>query len=104
MKNNVSILRKNNEKYITFSVPIKKEFTRINKKERKSQKPYITDNNLLIVQDSWQAQYQIVSTILLKEFIKLNEYTNTMMNNVTLAKLNTKIATAFLNTQTLKMI
>ena len=33
---------------------------------------YLTKYNLLIVQDLWQAHYQILLMILQKEFIKLN--------------------------------
>ena len=40
--------------------------------EKKLQKAYATDYNLLIVQDLWEAHYQILLIILLKEFIKLN--------------------------------
>ena len=40
--------------------------------EKKLQKLYLIDYNSLTVQDLWQAQYQILSIILLKEFIKLN--------------------------------
>ena len=68
------------------------------------QKIYLTYYNLLIAQDLWQAHYQILSIIFLKEFIKLNVNRNTMMKNVKLAELNVNIATVFLNTQTLKMI
>ena len=56
------------------------------------------------MQNLWQAHYQILVTILMKEFIKLNLNTNKMIANKKLAELNTKIAAAFLNTQTLKMI
>ena len=69
-----------------------------------SQKPYFTDYNLLTVQDLWQPHYQILLIILLKEFIKLVVNTYMMIKNVELAELNTKTATAFLNTKTLKMI
>ena len=72
--------------------------------EKKSQKPYLTNYNLLIAQDLWQAHYQILSIILVKEIIKLNVNTDTMTKNVKLMELNTKIVTAFLNTQTLKII
>ena len=72
--------------------------------EKKSQKPYLTNYNLLIAQDLWQAHYQILSIILVKEIIKLNVNTDTMTQNVKLMELNTKIVTAFLNTQTLKII
>ena len=72
--------------------------------ENKLQKPYPTDYNLLTAQDLWRANYQILSIILLKEFIKSNVNMDTMIKNVKLVELNTKTATTFLNTQTLKMI
>ena len=72
--------------------------------EKKLQKIYLTYYNLLIVQDLWQAHYQILSIIFLKEFIKLNVNTRTMIENVKLVELNINIATVFLNTKTLKMI
>ena len=40
----------------------------------------------------------------MKEFNEFNGNTNTMIKFVKLADLNANIATAFLNTQTLKMI
>ena len=49
------------------------------KKEMKSHKPYYTDYNLLIVQDLLQAHYQILSIILLNEFIKLDVNTDLMI-------------------------
>ena len=57
--------------------------------EKKLQKLYLTDYNLLTVQDLWQAHYQALSIIFLKEFIKLSVET---------------VISAVLNTQTLKMI
>ena len=45
--------------------------------EKKLQKIYPTYYNLLIAQDLWQASYQILSIIFLKEFIKLNVSTDT---------------------------
>ena len=56
------------------------------------------DCNLLIVQDLWQAHYQILSIILLREFIKFNVNTDMMMKIVKFAELNMNIATV-LNTQ-----
>ena len=53
------------------------------------------------MQDLWQAQLLI---ILLKEFTKLYVNTDTMTKVVKLKDLNTKIATAFLNTRTLKIV
>ena len=63
-------LRENTEKYITVTVPIEKEVTRININGEKLQKIYPSYYNLLIAQDLWQAHYQILSIIL--SFIELN--------------------------------
>ena len=57
--------------------------------EKKLQKLYLTDYNLLTAQDSWQVHYQILLIILLKEFIKLNVQT---------------VIYVVLNSQTLKII
>ena len=65
---------------------MEKEVTRIHKKGEKSRELYITDYNLLMPQDLWQSHYQILLKILLKEFIKLNVNTNTMIKNVKLAE------------------
>ena len=40
--------------------------------EKRLQKIDLTYNTFLIVQDLWQAHYQILSIIFLKEFIELN--------------------------------
>ena len=56
--------------------------------ESKLQKTYDTYYKLLIVQDIWQAHYQILSIIVLKEFIELNVNTDMIIKNVKLAKLN----------------
>ena len=74
------------------------------KKERKSQKLYLKDYNLLIVQNLWQAHYKILVINPLKEFIELKVNTDTMIKNVKLAEVNTKIANAVLKTQILKVI
>ena len=71
--------------------------------EKKIQKPYLTDYHLLIAQDLWQAPYKILLIILLKEFIKLNVKMDIIIKNTKQVELNTKIATAFLNTQALKI-
>ena len=39
--------------------------------KKKSQKPYLTNYNLFIAQNLWQAHYQTLLIILLNEFIKL---------------------------------
>ena len=95
---------KNTKKYITFTIPMEKEVTKIDKNEKKLQKKYHTYHNLLIAQDLWQAHYQILSINFLKEFIELNVNTDMMIKNVKLAELNASIATDFLNIQTLKMV
>ena len=72
--------------------------------DNKLQKIYLTYYNLLIAQDLWQAHYQILSIIFLKEFIELNVNTDMMMKYVKLVEFNISIVTEFLKTQTLKMI
>ena len=51
-----------------------------------------------------QTHYKILLIILLKEFIEIHVNTDTMVKNVKLVQLISKIASAFLNTQTLKII
>ena len=48
---------------------------------KKLQKPYLTNYNLLIAQDLWQAHYQILLINLLKEFIKLTENMDMITKN-----------------------
>ena len=50
-KKQFTCLGESTEKYITFTVPVEKEVTRIDKMENKLQKLYLTYYNLLIVQD-----------------------------------------------------
>ena len=71
--------------------------------EKKSQKSYLINCNLLIAQDLWQAHCQILLIILLKEFKELNE-NGGMIINAKHVELNTKIVSAVLNTQTVKLI
>ena len=72
-KKQFTCLGENTEKYITFTVPIEKEVTRVDKnREKKLQKIYLTYYTLLIAQDLWQTHYQILSIIFLKDFIELN--------------------------------
>ena len=47
--------------------------------EKKLRKLYLKNYNLLIAQDLWQDHYQILSIIFLKEFMKLNANTDTML-------------------------
>ena len=93
-KKQFTCLRENNEKYLTFTVPIEKEVTGIDKNGEEITKH--TYYNLLIVQDLWQVHYQILSIIFLNEFIELNVNLDTMIKNVKLV--------VFLNIQALKMI
>ena len=72
--------------------------------EKKLQKIYLTFYSLLIAQDLWQASYQILLIIYLKEFIELIVNRDMMIKNVKLVELNISIVTVFLNIQTLKMI
>ena len=74
-------------------------------KRKRDLKNYILQITIsLTAQDLWQDYYyQISLIILLKEFIKLNVNTATMIKNVTLAELNTKV-TDFLNEQTLNIV
>ena len=85
-KNQFTYFGEKTEKYITFTVPI---VIRIDKNGEKLQKIYLTYYILLIVQNLWKAHYQILSIIVLKEFIELiNVNTDTMTKNVKLAELN----------------
>ena len=65
--------------------------------EKKLQKICLTYHSLLITQDLWQAHYQILSIIFLKEFIELNVNTVIMINNVRFKEFNISIANVFLN-------
>ena len=92
-------------KYITFTFPIEKEYLRIYKNGEEITKGiYSTDYNLLTAQSLWQAYYQILSIIFLKEFIKLNGNKDTILKNLRLVELNKSIAAVFLNTHALIMI
>ena len=78
--------------------------------EKKLQAPYLTNHlytiyySLLIAQDLWQAHYQILLLISMKEIIKLNETMENKIKNAKCVELNTKNVSAALNTQMLKMI
>ena len=65
--------------------------------DKKLQKQYPVDYNLLIAQDLWRVHYQILLIVLLKKLIKLSANTKTMIKNMKLAELNTKIVNAFLS-------
>ena len=82
---------------------MKKEITRIDKDGEE-----ITKNISYILQfiDSpklWQAHYEILLIIYLKDFIELNVNQDMTIKNMKHVELNTSIATVFSNIQTLKM-
>ena len=72
--------------------------------EKKLRKIYLTYYNILIAQVLWQAHYQILSIIFLKEFIELKVNADMMIKNVKLVELNISIKIFFLKIQFLKMI
>ena len=72
--------------------------------EKKLQNIYLTYYNLLRMQNLWQAHYQTLLIVFLKEFIELSVNTDMVIKNVKLVKLNTKYVIVFFNMQTLKMI
>ena len=104
LKIQFTCLGKKTVKYITFTVRIRKEVTRIDKNEEE-----VTKNISYILQliDSARlmaAHNQILSIIFLMEFIELNVITDTMIKNAKLEELNINTATTLLNTQILMMI
>ena len=72
--------------------------------KKKLQKIYLTYYNLFMVQDLWQAHYQVLSIIFLKDFIEFNVNQDMTIKNVKHVELNISIATMSSNIQTLKMI
>ena len=72
--------------------------------EKKLRKIYLTYYNILIAQVLWQAHYQILSIIFLKEFIELKVNADMMIKNVKLVELNISIKIFFLKMQFLKML
>ena len=92
------------KKYTTFAVPIAKKVTRIDKNGKEVTKAISYRQKFIDGADFWLAYYQILLIILLDECIKLNLNMDMIMKDVKRVELNTKIATAFLNTQSLKII
>ena len=72
------------------------------KMENKLWKTYLRYYNLLIAQGLWQARYQVLSKVFLKELKELNLNTDMMIENVKLVELNISIMTAFLSIQKIK--
>ena len=50
--------------------------------EKKLQRIYLKNYNLLIAQDSWETHCEILLIIFLKEFIKLTVTTDMMIKNL----------------------
>ena len=71
----------NTEEHIPFSVSIERKLQELVKMEKILQKSYLTECNLLIAQNLWQAHYQILLIILLKKFIKSNVNMNMIIKN-----------------------
>ena len=59
----------------------KKKLQELIKLEKKLQKLYLTYYNWLIVQDLWQAQYQILLKIDLNDFVESNVNQNILIKN-----------------------
>ena len=97
LEGQLTCLGENTEKYKTFLAPIEKEVKR-NGKSGDGITKIMCLTNLFITQDLRQAHYQILSIILLKEFIRLSVNTD-MIQRV---QLNTKIMRAVLNKQIFK--
>ena len=70
--------------------------------EKKLQNICLKYYNLLLTHDLWQAHYQILSTVLLKEFIKLNANTDTMIKKLETCKIEYKHCDYFLEYTTFK--
>ena len=72
--------------------------------EKKLQKIYPTYYNLLIAQNLWQAHYQILLIMFLKEFIESNVNTDIMIKKCETCRIKNRYCAVFMNTQTLNMI
>ena len=93
------MFRRKHWKIYNFCSSNKKEVARTDKNgEEITKKIYLRYCNLLIVQDLWQAHYQILSIIFLREFIETNVNTDIMIKNLGLLELNISIASVFFNT------
>ena len=70
--------------------------------EKKLRKIYVTYYNLLTAQDLWQAHYQILSIIFLKEFTKLNVNTDTMIKECETCEITYEVCDCFLEYKNFK--
>ena len=104
MKENLIAWEKILENRKPFQFQSQKKLKEPVKLEKKLQKLYLTNYNLLIAQDLCQAHYQILLIILLGELVKLNVNMGIIIKNVKRVELNRKIVSAASNTQMLQMI
>ena len=90
-KKQSTCLGENTERYITFTVPVEKKGTRIDKNGEKLQKNISYILQFIDSARFMAARYQILSIIFLKEFIKLNVNMDTMIKNVKLCGITYKV-------------
>ena len=72
-----------------------KEVTRIDKNKEEVTKNISYISQFIDYWLSWQAHYEVLSIIFMKEFIKLNLNTDTIIKNIKLGELHTKYGTVF---------
>ena len=104
MKENLIAWEKILENRKPFKFQSQKKLKELVKLEKKLQKLYLTNYNLLIAQDLCQAHCKILLIILLGELVKLNVNMGIIIKNVKRVELNRKIVSAASNTQMLQMI
>ena len=103
-KKQFTCLDENIEKYITFTVPVEKEVTRIDKNGKEIRKDIFYISQFI---DGTRFMARSLSNVvnnLLMEFIELNVNLDMMTKNAKHVNLNISIATVFSNTQILKII
>ena len=103
-KKQFTCLDENIEKYITFTVPVEKEVTRIDKNGKEIRKDIFYISQFI---DGTRFMARLLSNVvnnLLMEFIELNVNLDMMTKNAKHVNLNISIATVFSNTQILKII
>ena len=103
-ENQINCFGENTEKYITFTVPIEKEVTKIDNNGEEITKNIFYKLQFIYISRLLQAHCQGLSIIFLMEFIKLNVNTDTMIKNVRLVESNINIVTASLNIQVSKIV
>ena len=72
LKEKFNCLGENKEQYKTFSLPIKKEATRINKNGKEMTRTISYKLKFIDNTRSMAAHYQVLSIIFLRQFIKLS--------------------------------